>query len=90
MPLVGGLVDRMGARLVCAGGGVLLAASLALTARMTSYWEFLLYFGVLSSLGLLLFAAGLSMAVRQGRHGSSRAGARIMPRPAPRPVAGGR
>ena len=52
MPLVGSLVDRMGARLVCAGGGVLLAASLALTARMTSYWEFLLYFGVLSSLGL--------------------------------------
>lgn len=52
MPLVGGLVDRVGARLVCAGGGVLLAGSLALTARMTSYWEFLLYFGVLSSLGL--------------------------------------
>ncbi|HET6368948.1 MAG TPA: MFS transporter, partial [Pseudomonadales bacterium] len=52
MPLVGGLVDRVGARLVCAGGGVLLAASLALTARMTSYWEFLLYFGVLSSMGL--------------------------------------
>ena len=39
---------------------------------------------------LLLFAAGLSMAVRQGRHGSSRAGARITPRPEPHPVASGR
>ncbi len=52
MPLVDGLVDRLGARLVCAAGGALLAVSLALTARMTSYWEFLLYFGVMSSLGL--------------------------------------
>ena len=39
---------------------------------------------------LLLCAAGLSAAVRQGRPGPGRAGALIAPRPEPRPVAGGR
>ena len=52
MPLVGRLVDRFGARLVCSAGGVLVGASLALTGTMTSYWQFVLYYGVLVALGL--------------------------------------
>ncbi len=51
-PAVGTLVDRIGSRTVCAAGGVIIAASLALSARTTSYWEFVLYYGVLASLGL--------------------------------------
>ncbi|HTK88669.1 MAG TPA: MFS transporter [Verrucomicrobiae bacterium] len=51
-PAVGALVDRIGSRAVCAAGGVIIAASLALSARMTSYWEFVLYYGMLASLGL--------------------------------------
>ena len=51
-PAVGTLVDRIGSRAVCAAGGVIIAASLALSARMTSYWEFVLYYGVLASVGL--------------------------------------
>ena len=51
-PAIGALVDRAGSRAVCAAGGVIIAASLALSARMTSYGEFVLYYGVLASLGL--------------------------------------
>ncbi len=51
-PAVGALVDRIGSRAVCAVGGVIIAASLALSARMTTYGEFVLYYGVLASLGL--------------------------------------
>lgn len=51
-PLVGALVDRMGSRLVCAAGAVLIAVALELSARMTTYAEFALYYGVVLSLGL--------------------------------------
>ena len=51
-PLVGALVDRIGSRLVCAAGAVLIAAALSLSARMTTYAEFVLYYGVVLSLGL--------------------------------------
>jgi len=52
MPLVGRLVDRFGARVVCATGAFVMAASLALTGRMTTLWEFYLYYAVIGSLGL--------------------------------------
>jgi len=52
MPLVGRLVDRMGSRVVCSAGAVVMAASLVLTSRMTTLWEFYLYYAVVGSLGL--------------------------------------
>jgi MFS family permease len=52
MPVVGRLVDRFGARVVCALGGLVMATSLALTGRMTTLWEFYLYYAVIGSLGL--------------------------------------
>ena len=52
MPLVGRLVDRMGSRVVCSAGAVVMAASLVLTGRMTTLWEFYLYYAVVGSLGL--------------------------------------
>jgi MFS family permease len=52
MPVVGRLVDRFGARVVCAMGGLVMAAALALTGRMTTLWEFYLYYAVIGSLGL--------------------------------------
>jgi MFS family permease len=52
MPLVGRLVDRVGSRVVCTGGAVVMAASLVLTGRMTNLWEFCLYYAVIGSLGL--------------------------------------
>src|SRR5512144_393981 len=52
MPLVGRLVDRLGSRAVCSAGAVLTAISLVLTGRMTSLWEFYLYYAVVGSLGV--------------------------------------
>ncbi|MGH7396924.1 MAG: MFS transporter [Candidatus Rokuibacteriota bacterium] len=52
MPLVGRLVDRIGSRVVCSAGAVVMAASLVLTGRMTTLWEFYLYYAVIGSLGL--------------------------------------
>lgn len=52
MPLVGRLVDRMGSRVVCSAGAVVMAASLVLSGRMTTLWEFYLYYAVIGSLGL--------------------------------------
>jgi MFS family permease len=52
MPWVGGLTDRVGARWVTAGGSVLLAISLALTAYCQTLWQLALVYGVLGALGL--------------------------------------
>ncbi len=52
MPLVGRLVDRMGPRLVCSAGAILLSGAMALTGTVHSLWEFYLYYGVLVALGL--------------------------------------
>lgn len=52
MPLVGRLVDRLGPRLVCSVGAVVMSASLVLTGLMTSLWQFLLYYAVIGSLGV--------------------------------------
>jgi MFS family permease len=52
MPVVGRLVDRLGSRTVGSTGALVMAASLLLTARMTTLWEFYLYYAVIGSVGL--------------------------------------
>jgi MFS family permease len=52
MPLVGALVDRVGARLVTAAGCVVLAVALVLTAYCRTIWELAAVYGVLAAVGL--------------------------------------
>jgi MFS family permease len=52
MPLVGRLVDRIGARPVTVGGTALLAISVAATGQVTHLWQLYLVYGVLVALGL--------------------------------------
>jgi MFS family permease len=52
MPLVGALVDRVGARLVTAAGCVVLSAALVLTAYCRTIWELAAVYGVLAAVGL--------------------------------------
>jgi MFS family permease len=52
MPLVGRLVDRWGARLVCGAGSLLTAVGLVLTATVDALWQFALFYGVVLALGL--------------------------------------
>lgn len=51
-PLTGHLVDRLGARAVTAGGTVLLAIALVLTAASRTLWHLALAYGVLAALAL--------------------------------------
>jgi len=50
-PVVGFLVDRIGPRRLVLLGGVMLAAGLALSARVTSLWHLILLYGVLMTVG---------------------------------------
>ena len=50
-PVVGHLLDRFGPKKVAATGCALLAAGLFLSSRITSLWEFYLYFGLVCALG---------------------------------------
>ena len=52
MPLVGALVDRLGARLVTSAGCVVLAMALVLTAFCRTLWELAAVYGVLAAVGL--------------------------------------
>jgi MFS family permease len=52
MPLVGRLVERLGARPVTVAGTALLAAAVAAMALVTRLWELYLLYGVLIALGL--------------------------------------
>src|SRR5499426_78400 len=52
VPLIGLLVDRWGARLVCSLGTVVMAIAMGLTSTVHTLWEFALYYGVLAALGL--------------------------------------
>ena len=52
LPLVGALVDRVGARLVTATGCVVLAVALVLTAYCRTIWELAAVYGVLAAVGL--------------------------------------
>jgi MFS transporter, OFA family, oxalate/formate antiporter len=51
-PVVGHLLDRFGPKKIVAAGCVLLAAGLLLSSRIDSLWEFYLFFGLVSALGL--------------------------------------
>ena len=52
MPLVGALMDRIGARIVTSAGCVVLAGSLVLTAYCRTIWELAAVYGVLAAVGL--------------------------------------
>ena len=52
MPLVGALIDRLGARVVTSAGCVVFAAALVLTAFCRNIWELAAVYGVLASVGL--------------------------------------
>jgi MFS family permease len=52
MPLVGALVDRLGARVVTTAGCAVLATALVLTAFCRTIWELALAYGVFASVGL--------------------------------------
>ena len=52
VPLIGLLVDRWGARLVCSLGTVVMGIAMGLTSTVHTLWEFALYYGVLAALGL--------------------------------------
>jgi len=89
-PLVGTLVDRVGPRRLVLLGGVLLAAGLALSARVSALWHLIALYGVVMTigancLGLVVltplvtryFVAkrGLVLAIVQSANGFGRAGA---------------
>jgi MFS family permease len=50
--VAGILVDRYGARLIMVGGGVFILLGLVLTSKMSTVWEFYLYYGVILALGV--------------------------------------
>ena len=50
-PVVGVLVDRIGPRRLVLLGGVLLAAGLALSARVTALWHLIVLYGVVMTVG---------------------------------------
>jgi MFS family permease len=52
IPVVGRLVDRVGARPVTVAGALLLALSLAATGQVRTFWQLLVVFGVWVALGL--------------------------------------
>ena len=52
MPVIGHLVDRVGARLVTSTGCVVLAGALVLTAFSRTMWDLALAYGVLAAVGL--------------------------------------
>ena len=51
-PLVGLALDRFGARLTASVGTLLLVASLLMTARVHTFWQFAVVYGVILPLGL--------------------------------------
>jgi len=51
---IGVFVDRYGARMIMAAGGVIVLAGLVFASTMSSVWEFYLFYGVVLSVGLSL------------------------------------
>jgi MFS family permease len=85
MPLVGRLVERMGSRVVCTAGAVVMAASLVLTDHGVHPMAAASAIGVAGA--LLLTAAILSLSIDE----KARPACRTVPIPSrPHPVAGGR
>ncbi|MBI4494818.1 MAG: MFS transporter [Chloroflexi bacterium] len=65
-PLVGKLIDRLGARWIIPLGGILLAGGLALSARMAELWQFYVFYGLVAGLGVGIcgWIAQITMLVR--------------------------
>jgi len=51
-PVVGYLLDRYGPKQICAVGCLTLAAGLFLSSHIDSLWQFYIFFGLLSALGI--------------------------------------
>jgi MFS family permease len=51
-PVVGYLLDRYGPKQICALGCVTLAAGLFLSSRIDTLWQFYVFFGLISALGI--------------------------------------
>ena len=62
-PLTGWLMDRVGPRRVMLGGVVLISASMAASARMTSLLQLNLFWGALSGIGTGIAGSVLGAAV---------------------------
>jgi MFS family permease len=54
LPWAGGLVDRIGGRKSLTLGGLILAAGLALSATISSLWQFYFWVGMVCALGIAL------------------------------------
>jgi MFS family permease len=62
-PLTGIILDRFGARVTATAGTLMVVASLLLTGLVRGFWDFLLVYGVLLSLGLALVGPVLASGV---------------------------
>ena len=62
-PLTGVVLDRFGARVTATAGTLLVVASLLLTGLVRGFWDFLMVYGVLLSLGLALIGPVLASGV---------------------------
>jgi len=51
-PFAGAMVDRFGPRVVILSGSLLLGVGLALSSTIQTWWEFYLFFGVITATGL--------------------------------------
>lgn len=58
-PVMGRLIDRIGAKLVLAGSALLMGIAFLLSSTITEIWQFFLYYGILTGIG---FAGCGSMA----------------------------
>src|SRR5262249_10096536 len=87
-PLVGALVDRLGARRLLLLGGGLLTLGLAASARVSALWQVILLYGVIMTvgancLGLVVFVPllsrrfvrrrGMAISIVQSANGFARA-----------------
>jgi MFS family permease len=54
LPVVGGLIDRIGGRKTLIGGGLVLAFGLSLASTISSIWQFYFWIGIVSAAGIAL------------------------------------
>jgi MFS family permease len=54
LPFAGGLIDRIGGRKTLMSGGLILAIGLSLSSTISSIWEFYVWVGIVSAVGIAL------------------------------------
>ena len=74
LPWAGGLVDRIGGRKSLTLGGLILAAGLALSATISSLWQFYFWVGMVCAVG-----AGLTLRCGRKSASSQRPHRRVNP-----------